>query len=149
MAIINTFAKFDAILKDHIKQGSRNGKMLSWNIHRIKENISESTYYAIIADEVTERFSNSKVLLICLRYLRYINGEPQIYENFFDSTHIKGRATGQTIGKGILEILENNGINIADFRAQAYDGAKVMSSKSQVRLLWLKSATTCRIHSLP
>ena len=141
LAIVNTFAKFDTILKDHIEQGSRNAKMLSWNIQndiisclaefvrdRIKEHISKSTYYAIIADEVTERYSNKEVLLICLRYLRYINGEPRIYETFFDSTHIKGRPTGQTIGKTILEILENNRINVADCRAQAYDVAKVMSS---------------------
>ena len=76
LAIVNTFAKFDTILKDHIEQGSRNAKMLSWNIQndiiscsaefvrdRIKEHISKSTYYAIIADEVTERYSNKEVLL--------------------------------------------------------------------------------------
>ena len=32
LAIGDTFAKFDTILKDHIKQGSRNAKILSWNI---------------------------------------------------------------------------------------------------------------------
>ena len=71
MAIIDTFAKFDTFLKDHVEQGYRNAKMLSWNIKndiisclakfardRLKEHISESTYYPIIADEVTERYSN-------------------------------------------------------------------------------------------
>ena len=116
--------------------------MLSWNIQndiisclaefvgdRVKEHISESPHYAIIADEVTERYSNKEVLLICLGYLRYINVEPRIYKTFFDSAHIKGRPSGQTIGKTILEMLENCGINVSDCRAQAYDGAKVMSSE--------------------
>ena len=80
LAIIYTFAKFDTILKVQV---SRNEKTLSWNIQngiisclvdfvrgRIKEYISESTYYAIIVDEVTERYSKKKKLLICLRYLR-------------------------------------------------------------------------------
>ena len=64
-------------------------KFLSWNIQndiincladfvrdRIKDHTSESTYYATIADEVTEKYSNKEVLLICLRYLRYVNVEP-------------------------------------------------------------------------
>ena len=39
---------------------------------RIKEDISE--YYAIIADEVTDRFSNKEILLLCLRYVTFKNG---------------------------------------------------------------------------
>ena len=66
---------------------------------RIKKRISESTYYTVIADEVTERYLHKEVLMICFRYLRYINGEPRKYETFFDSTHIKGRPSGQTIVK--------------------------------------------------
>ena len=69
-----------------------------------KKRISESTDYSIIADKVTERNSNKEAFLICLRYLRYINLEPRIYETLFNSTHIKGGPTGQTIGKSILEI---------------------------------------------
>ena len=107
--------------------------MLSWNINndiisclakfardRLKEHISESTYYPIIADEVTERYSNKEVLLICLRYLRYIKEEPWIYETFLNSTPITGRSTGQTIGKIILEILENNGINVGGHPLSTY-----------------------------
>ena len=72
LEIINTFAKFDTILKDHIKQGSRNAKMLSWSIENyiiscltefvrdhIKENISELTYYVITGDGVNERYFKS------------------------------------------------------------------------------------------
>ena len=58
--------------------------------------------------------------MICLRYLRYIKEEPRIYETFLNSTHIKGRSTGQTIGKIILEILENNGINVGGHPLSTY-----------------------------
>ena len=72
----------------------------------LKELISESTYYSIISDEVADRYSKEKTLLICLSYFRNINGESWIYETVFYSTHIKGRSTDQTIGKNILEIQE-------------------------------------------
>ena len=76
IAITNSFAKFD--LKDHLENGAKNAKMTSWKIQndiiaclvefirkKIKEDISE--YYAIIAEEVTDRFSNKEILLLCLR----------------------------------------------------------------------------------
>ena len=50
---------------------------------RIKDDISE--YYAIIADEVTDRFSNKETLLLCLRYVTFQNGLPIIHETFFNS----------------------------------------------------------------
>ena len=102
LAIVHTVAKIDTILKGHTEQGSCHAKMVSWSIQndfisclrefvkdRIKQNISRSTYYAIIPDKVTERYSSMEELLICLRYLRYINGEPPIYETSFNSSHIK------------------------------------------------------------
>ena len=51
LAIVNTFAKFDTILKENIEQGFRNAEFLSWDMIKmtslvVKEHISESTYYA-------------------------------------------------------------------------------------------------------
>ena len=102
LAIVHTVAKIDTILKGHTEQGSCHAKMVSWSIQndfisclrefvkdRIKQNISRSTHYAIIPDKVTERYSSMEELLICLRYLRYINGKPPIYETSFNSSHIK------------------------------------------------------------
>ena len=51
-------------------------------------------------------------MLLCLRYITYQNGLPIIHETFFDSLHINSCLTGQTIGKNILFLLENNEINI-------------------------------------
>ena len=56
--------------------------------------------YAIIADEVTDRFSDKEMLLLCLRYVRSCGNEkPFICQTLFDSLHIQGRPTGQTIEK--------------------------------------------------
>ena len=73
LAFISTLAEFNTTLKDHPKQGSSNANMLSWNIQNdiiscltefvrdhVKEHISESTYYVIIADEVNERYFKSE-----------------------------------------------------------------------------------------
>ena len=86
---------------------------------RIKDDILE--YYVIIADEVTDRFSNKEILLLWLRYVTFQNGLPIIYEIFFDSLHINGRPTGHTIGENILSLLEKNEIDIE--KCRAYDGA--------------------------
>ena len=90
---------------------------------KIKDGIPD--YYAIIADEVTDRFSNKEInLLLCLRYVRFCaNGKPYICETFFDSLHIQGRPTGQTTGNSILLLLQRNGIDFSNYRAQLYDGA--------------------------
>ena len=89
-----------------------------------------------------------------LRHLRYINGVPRIYETFFDSMHIKGRPTDQTIGKTILERLENNGIKVANWKIQAYDGARVMGSEISGVATFIKKQqplagyTHCRGHAI-
>ena len=72
---------------------------------RIKEDISE--YYATIADEVTHQFSNKEILLLFLRYVTYQNGLRIIHKTFFDSLHINGHPSGQTIGNSMKLILRN------------------------------------------
>ena len=43
---------------------------------------SEREYYAIIADEVTDRHANVEIILVCLRYLDFINNKFVIKETF-------------------------------------------------------------------
>ena len=46
---------------------------------KIKDDIPD--YYVIIADEVTDRFSNKEILLLSLRYVRFCaNEKPYICE---------------------------------------------------------------------
>ena len=67
---------------EHLEKCAKNAKMVSWQIQndiieclsefvqsKIKDEIPD--YYAIIADEVTDRFSNKEILLLCLRYVRF------------------------------------------------------------------------------
>ena len=139
--ILDAFAKIDPILKEHLSNSKRNAKMTTWMVqndiisciaqfirNRIKEIIARENYYAFIADGVTDRYANKEVLLVCLRYVNYLNGKPKIEEAFFDSVHIQGLTTGHNIAKHIIDVLSTNGIDIHGCRAQAYDGASAMSS---------------------
>ena len=46
-------------------------------------------YYVIIADKITDRFSNKYILLLCLRYVIFCANEKRyICETYFDSLHI-------------------------------------------------------------
>ena len=71
--IINAFATLDAVLMETLEKGPKNAKMVSWPIQndiieclseflqsKIKDEIPD--YNAIIADEVTDRFSNKEIL---------------------------------------------------------------------------------------
>ena len=94
--ILDAFAKIDPILKEHLSNSKRNAKMTTWMVqndiisciaqfirNRIKEIIARENYYAFIADGVTDRYANKEVLLVCLRYVNYLNGKPKIEEAFF------------------------------------------------------------------
>ena len=90
----------DPTSRNILKHGSKNSKMISWKIQNevieclatfVRSNITAemSGYFAVIADEATDWFSNSEVLLLCLHYLIFHNEKPKICEIFFDSLHIK------------------------------------------------------------
>ena len=167
LAIVNAFVKLDDALMEHLKKGAKNAKMVSWQIQNdILECLSKFVrskiksdeipdYYAIIADEITDRFSNKEILLLCLRYIRFCaNEKPYMCETFFDFLHIQGRATGQTIGNSILLLLQRNGIDLSKCCAQAYDGTSAMSSEASGAVSVIKKEqplaeyTHCRNHIL-
>lgn len=105
LAILELIAKYDPVVKEHIKNGKRNPKMLSWKTQNdiianaaliiknlIKDMIYSEQFYTVIGD-VTERFANKEVLLVCLHYLNSKHGELKVEETFFQSMHIKGRTS--------------------------------------------------------
>ena len=111
-AVLNSLAMLDPTFTNHLKHGSKNSKMMSWKIQNevieclatfARSNIKAEMpdYFAVIADEVTDRFSNSEVLLLCLRNVTFHNEKPKICETFFDSLHVQGRPSGQTTGNSI------------------------------------------------
>ena len=165
LAIMELIAKYDPVVKEHLKNGQRNAKMLSWKTqndiianaalvikNQIKDMIYSEQFYAVIGDEVTERFTNKEVLLVCLRYLTSMDGEPKVEETFFQSVHMKGRTSGKNLGQNIVEVLKSNELVMADCRGQAYDGAAAMSSdrcgaQAEVRKEAPNAAYThCRSH---
>ena len=144
IAILKGFANMDDTLKNHLENGPKSTKLCSAKIQneiiaciakfvRMKfKNIMEKTkYFSIIADEVTDRYSNNEVLLLCLRYLNIDRkiGVPVIEKTFLDSNHIQGRPTGKVIGNH--KLLADHGFDVKDYRGQAYDAAAVMSSQTK------------------
>ena len=67
-------------------------------------------------------------MLLCLRYVTFQNGLPIIYETLFDSLHINGFPTGQTLGENILSLLEKDEIDIE--KCREYDGASATYGNS-------------------
>ena len=100
---------------------------------KIKDIAEKAKYFSIIADEVTDRYCNKEILLLCLRYLNIDGkiGVPVIEETFLDSNHIQDRLTGNFIRNHILKLLANHGFNVKDCRGQAYGSAAVMSSQTK------------------
>ena len=74
---------------------------------KVKDIVEKTKYFSIIADELTDRYSNKENLLLYLRYLNISRkiGVPVIEETFLDSNHIQGRPTGKAIGNHILKLL--------------------------------------------
>ena len=85
---------------------------------KIKDIVEETKYFSIIADEVTDRYSNKKILLLCLRYLNISHkiGVPVIEETFLDSNYIQGRPTEKIIGNHMLKLLADHEFNAKDCR---------------------------------
>ena len=47
-----------------------------------------SECYALIANKVTDRFSNKEILLLCLCFVTFQNDFPRIHVTFFDFLHL-------------------------------------------------------------
>ena len=71
----------DDTLKNRLENGPKIAKMCSAKIQneiiaciaklvrmKIKDIVEKMKYFSIIADEVTDRYSNKEILLLCLRY---------------------------------------------------------------------------------
>ena len=100
-------------MKNRLENGPKNAKICSAKIQneiiaciakfvrmKIKDIVEKTKYFSIIADEVTDRYSNKQILLLCLRCLSIDRkiGVPVIEETFLYSNHIQGRPTGKVIG---------------------------------------------------
>ena len=96
LAILKLLAGHDKELTEHIEKTPKNAKYTSKTIQNqlidiIGQNIRKQVldgltgkgFYSIIADEVTNKFSNQEVLALCLRFVDESETEPCIREEFF------------------------------------------------------------------
>ena len=137
---------------EHLEKAAKNAKMVSWQMQNdkieclskfVRSKIKDETpdYYVIITNEVTDRFRNKEILLLCLHYVRFCaNKEPYICETYFDSLHIQDYweeyfATGQ-----------RNGIVLSKCRAEAYDEASAISSEVLRSILQQNKHTAKTLH---
>ena len=99
LAITNAFAILDIVLMEYLEKSAQNAKTVSWQIqNHIVECLSEFLrskkkneildYYAIIADEITDRFSNKEILLLYLRYVRFFANEKPYNAKYFSILYI-------------------------------------------------------------
>ena len=118
IAILKGFAKIDLVLNDHRRNSPKNSQMNSWKIQNqviaciadvvrrhIQYVLDNSKFFSVIADEVTYRYVNKEILLLCLRYVKLLQEKSTIQETFLDSVHTQGRPTGATIENHIFNIL--------------------------------------------
>ena len=95
LTLLDLIAKCDNELKNHLAYGTRNQKYTSKTtqnelINIVGEYLREellvplqiSTYYSIMADEVTDNHANWEILSLCLRFLD-LRQKPTIKEVFF------------------------------------------------------------------
>ena len=98
-AITNAFAILDVVLMEYLEKSAQNAKTVSWQIqNHIAECLSEFLrskkkneildYHAIIADEITDRFSNKEILLLYLRYVRFFANEKPYNAKYFSILYI-------------------------------------------------------------
>ena len=81
--------------------------------------------YTIIADEVTDKYSNKEIMSLCLRFM----DSGKIKDISLDFIALE-RTTGEKIAEAILLLLKSNNIDIAKARrGQAYDGTGSMLSE--------------------
>nr|XP_054770918.1 52 kDa repressor of the inhibitor of the protein kinase-like [Lytechinus pictus] len=143
LALLEHKAARDPVLDEHLRRGKKNQKYISKTIQNdiiltaaecLKEELlhplKKTTFYSIIADEVTDPHANQEVLSVCVRFLDLSTADhPQIKEVFIDFIHLR-RATGEKVGKAIMSVLRRNGLDVKNIRGQAYDGASAMSSSN-------------------
>ncbi|XP_071958098.1 52 kDa repressor of the inhibitor of the protein kinase-like [Antedon mediterranea] len=161
--LVNLEAKHNQILKEHLLKGKKNAQYVSWSVQnelisiigkQIQEHIvcaikeSETGLFTIISDEVTD-CSNNEVISL---NVRYVDKNCKIHEDFLEFCGMQ-RVTAVAISDSILKMVKDAGLDPANMRGQAYDGASVMSAARGTQGLIRKIApkamyTHCYAHSL-
>ena len=145
IATLQLMAKGDSILHKHLLSAKRNAKYTSKTIQnqvvhiyacKIREKLTASLResklpFTVIADETTDRYANTEILSVCLRFVDLSSPQdPHIRECLLSFMHLD-RANAVSISKSILEAISDPSVSLDphQIRGQSYDGASVMSSE--------------------
>ncbi|XP_006812758.1 52 kDa repressor of the inhibitor of the protein kinase-like [Saccoglossus kowalevskii] len=138
LGLLCLIAEQDTLLKKHIDSPrDKRGHYLSPQIQNelisvigslilndLQNEIRESKFYAIMADEATSH--NTEQLSLCLRF---VDKEKNVREEFVDFMHVHS-VTGDAIARAILNSLAEKKLDVSGIRAQTYDGATAMASEN-------------------
>ena len=141
LAYLKSISKYSPLLKKHLENPKqKNATYVSATIQNeviniigndiilrhIINKVKSAKYYAVLADEVSSH--NKEIMAACVRYISEDSGQQEINEDFLCFTQI-GALTGSSIGKNLIQVLQDCGLNISNCRGQGYDAASNMSSE--------------------
>ena len=106
----------------HQVQDEMIGIMALHILRKISADFHTSTYYTIMADEVTDA-SNREQVVICLRR---VDAYFEAHEEFIGLYKVD-ETSANTITKALKDVLERMNLPISSCRGQCYDGASNMS----------------------
>lgn len=127
----------DEVLKKHLASCDERASYISKTTQnrmieivgeQIRENIlkevKSARYFAVLADEVTDTSNWEQMSLV----LRFVDSQQDIREEFLAFVPCE-EVSGEGLTNKIVEKLEEWGLDVADIRGQAYDGAANMAGK--------------------
>ncbi|XP_063411620.1 zinc finger MYM-type protein 1-like [Mytilus trossulus] len=139
IATVKTIAKSDEVLAMHLETATL-VKYTSPDIQnelidicadqildQLKESCSNSPCLAILADETTDKATQTQ-LSVCFRFTETIDNEVNVRGLFLGFMHAKA-TTGEAIANLLLEFMNKHGICLQKLRAQGYGGASNMSGR--------------------
>ena len=90
-------------------------------LREISNNIQNSVYYTIMADEVTDS-SNKEQFVVCLRW---VDHDLVTHEEFV-GLYAVDNITLETLVNSLKDVLLRMGLSVQNCRGQCYDGANNM-----------------------
>ena len=130
----------DTTLRDHLEKAPRNAMYTSPDIQnqvidilgdhvqqKILSKVRAAQFFTVMADEVTD-CSNKEQLSLVIRYVS--PDDHQIREDLVDFIECDTGTSGRALAEKITTFFDAHGLNGANLRGQAYDGAGNMSGKT-------------------
>ena len=128
----------DNVLKEHLEKANKNATYISKTTQNelieicgdsvfrsIKNDIDESRYFSIIADETTDS-SHKEQLCLCVRFVSRENGINRIREEFMKFKSVID-LSAENLANEIMDNLKSKNFDLDYLVGQGYDGASTMS----------------------